>query len=99
MLGTPNQALRGPAFAEFEPIRVMPTYPDWIVDTPGGIATLTIVCLAIAATIPLLLLLCKKKRWLCFKPKYGFAYFLSKQIRFLIHDFFPLLMYFYCNMC
>ena len=83
--GTPNQAVRGPAFAEFEPIRVMPTYPDWIADTPGGIATLTIVCLAIAATIPLLLLLCKKKRWLCFKPKYIFSY--NKLILYFIYDF------------
>ena len=67
--GTPNDDLRSPPFAEFEPIRVLPTYPDWFIDTPGGIATLVILCLLTVIIIPLLILLCKKKQWLCFKAK------------------------------
>ena len=52
------------------PIKVMPTYVNWFMDTIEGIITLTILCLlALALLIFLVIIVMKKLRVGCFKDK------------------------------
>ena len=66
--GYPVDALREPEFAEYEVTSVMPAYPVWLLETPEGIATLTIICVVSAILLVLLIvILAKIFKLCCFK--------------------------------
>ena len=64
--GYPVEALRSPEFAEYQVSSVMPSYPVWLLDTPWGIATLTLICLIALALIIVIVVVivkcCLKRR-------------------------------------
>lgn len=67
-VGTPVDGLRGPEFEDYEIVSVQPAYPVWILDTVGGIATLTVVCVvALALIISTIVLLLKHFKLACFR--------------------------------
>jgi len=66
--GYPVDALREPEFAEYQVMSVMPAYPIWLLETPGGIATLTVICVVAAVLLVLfIVILAKLFKLCCFK--------------------------------
>ncbi|ELU12571.1 hypothetical protein CAPTEDRAFT_201617 [Capitella teleta] len=67
--GTPSDSLIEHG-KEFGPIRVMPTYPNWWLDTIEGIATICALCLLfVLLCITIALIICWKMETLCFGKK------------------------------
>lgn len=66
MAGDPKDELRGPEFAEYQIFKVLPTHPVWIIDTVGGVVTLSLVCLLVTVlAVGFLIYWSKKKGWFC----------------------------------
>ena len=69
--GTPSSALDSAAFDPYNPIKVEPTYPIWIIETIPGLVTLGCVCLVfLTLCVAVSVFVCYRKDWCCFKPKY-----------------------------
>ena len=67
--GTPQDWLRESGFSEFQPVKVLPSYPKWMTDTVPGISVLTLICLGIVTGATVLFITLKKQQMFCFKTK------------------------------
>ena len=70
VVGNPSDGLLGSDFTLFKPIKVMPTFIIWWIDTVEGIATICILILVfIVIVVTTIVCICKKCKWCCFKEK------------------------------